>query len=326
MSSVASSSSLSAAASASSSSYTSTSSSVPGVTRAYTAPKGKSLWKENGEPSDIILQLATETSVTAKGADIAGCMTCRELVVVKLDDRALARCSRHACSGDPEALSDGDGRKGCWSESVYFASLVYQYPAIRDQVRDIEAHSLADVLQRIERDQGVVGRYAALVPPGFVAKADDPPVLVARDSSAAWIALNAVALANSLTPGHHATVENSRKLLRSGAKAMKTAIDRARDKGSRSIVVPKCEHHECEYAIFNGKAGGNARDHTCRRPRAPDERLPRIRTVGSWASVFELPAHVWVAMLAWLKETDDPRKEAKASANKKSKDRASGER
>ncbi|EJT45305.1 hypothetical protein A1Q1_06202 [Trichosporon asahii var. asahii CBS 2479] len=209
--------SSSVSTSASVASGSAASSSSTGITsaadlfRLSTLPMGTSLWTVTSAVAPMLMfkQLATEASVEAKDIEVAGCVSCLEVVSVKVDDLQQGRGWAHSCTGDRADLDVGDGRDNCWSIRVYIASDLHKFPALRQAVGNVvEEHSLADVLKSIKA--GPLHAYADLIPPAYTPSDQDPPVLVLPNSSAAWLAFNAIALTHSLTPGAHAELESGR--------------------------------------------------------------------------------------------------------------------
>lgn len=297
--------SSSASTSTSVASGSATASSSTGITgpadlfRLSTLPKGTSLWTVTSAVAPTFKQLATEASVEAKGIEVAGCVACLEVVTVKVDDLQQGRGWAHSCTGDRADLEVGDGRENCWSVRVYIASDLYKFPALRQAVGNVvEEHSLADVLKSIKA--GPLNAYADLIPPAYTPSDQDPPVLVLPNSSAAWLAFNAIALTHSLTPGAHAELESGRNPSVRAMSGIVGAVSKARADGRGYINVLECPHQVCDYFVFNHKAGQGARTHSCRQPRGPDDEAPRLRVYKSWTNGHQLPSQVRVALLIWI--------------------------
>lgn len=297
--------SSSASTSTSVASGSATASSSTGITgpadlfRLSTLPKGTSLWTVTSAVAPMFKQLATEASVEAKGIEVAGCVACLEVVTVKVDDLQQGRGWAHSCTGDRADLEVGDGRENCWSVRVYIASDLYKFPALRQAVGNVvEEHSLADVLKSIKA--GPLNAYADLIPPAYTPSDQDPPVLVLPNSSAAWLAFNAIALTHSLTPGAHAELESGRNPSVRAMSGIVGAVSKARADGRGYINVLECPHQVCDFFVYNHKAGEGARKHSCRQPRGPDDDAPRLRVYKSWTNGHQLPSQVRVALLIWI--------------------------
>lgn len=239
--------SSSVSTSASVASGSAASSSSTGITsaadlfRLSTLPMGTSLWTVTSAVAPMLMfkQLATEASVEAKDIEVAGCVSCLEVVSVKVDDLQQGRGWAHSCTGDRADLDVGDGRDNCWSIRVYIASDLHKFPALRQAVGNVvEEHSLADVLKSIKA--GPLHAYADLIPPAYTPSDQDPPVLVLPNSSAAWLAFNAIALTHSLTPGAHAELESGRNPSVRAMSGIVGAVSKAGGTSTCSSVRTKC--------------------------------------------------------------------------------------
>lgn len=300
----------SASASAASSTPAASSSSTPAAASSMTptelglavvAPTNSKTWQCIADTRGMVQQLATEASIDDKGLQVAGCVDCHEGVVIKIDRRLLYYDWCHFCGGERPSgdIKAVEYRASCWTAPLFFASDIFRFPALQAQVGDaVDYHDLANVLERIKDRSSAVNWMADLVPPGFVVPADAPKVMVAKRSSEEWIAFNGVALANRLTLGAFPEVENSRTDTKAASRAITTAVGRAREAGADSIGINKCTFTGCDYAVFNGKPGGGALDHVCRRPGTGRASMPTFKR---YTSVFQLPAPVRVALLLWLR-------------------------
>lgn len=136
----------------------------------------------------------------------------------------------HFCNGKPPGQVAGvEYREGCWVSRLFFASESYRFPALQDEVDEaVEYHDLEDVLETVFDESSPLNWLAELVPPGFVVPSDAPPVMVAKDSTAEWLALNGVALANRFTLGAFSELEETRTDNKGSSKAIAKAVRTAR--------------------------------------------------------------------------------------------------
>lgn len=227
---------------------------------------------------------------------VVGCIRCLKIIAVKLDDREQGRGWLHDCPRARTDSTEGTGRDQCWEGRIHFASQLYRFPALLEQAATVvEAHPLVNVLETLRG--GPLQAYGELIPPGFVPTDQSPHVLVVPDSSPEWIALNAVALAHSLTLGAHPDLDNARPPPVDALAAVVTAVSMAGD-GKVNIVT--CERVACDFIIFSGRVSGSARKHACRQPAA-DGSLPRMLQKAAYVSAFELPIYVRLGILSLLK-------------------------
>lgn len=216
--------------------------------RLSTLPRGTSLWTVTSAVAPTFKQLGTEASATAKGIEVVGCISCREIITVKVDNLQQSQGWRHACSGEPADLEEGDGREGCWSTRVYTASDLFKFPALRHAVGNVlEERPLADVLQSIRN--GPLCAFAELLPPTFIPSDRDPPVLVIPNSSPEWWAFNAIALSHSLTAGAHQELEGTRQPSVRAMAGIVSAVPKARKEGRRYINIIECANAVCDEAL-----------------------------------------------------------------------------
>lgn len=215
-------------------------------------PRDGDRWQSTADTRGRIEQLATEASLDVKGIQVAGCVVCREAVVVEFDRRSLYHNWGHFCNEKPPGQVKGvEYREGCWVSRLFFASECYRFPALQDEVDDaVEYHDLEDVLETVFDESSPLNWLAELVPPGFVVPSDAPPVMVAKDSTAEWLALNGVALANRLTPGAFSELEETRTDNKGSSKAIAKAVRTARANGTSDIGINSCDFSGCDHAIF----------------------------------------------------------------------------
>lgn len=130
-------------------------------------PRDKKRWQAVADASERLQQLASESSIDAKGLQIAGCIDCREVVVLELDRRTLHTDWAHFCDGkNPRRVKGVEHRARCWESRLFFACETFRFPALQEQVgRKVVYLRLTDVLDCINDPRDRLHVWSPLVPP-----------------------------------------------------------------------------------------------------------------------------------------------------------------